>query len=132
VGAYIEAVLRRFRNPEIRHLLSQIAWDGSQKLPNRLFGLVQEAVSAGRSVERPATIIAAWLRFLRRKAQNGDKLVDPLAALLLETAARARDDAGFDVPLFLGLDTVFPAQLAQQEKFREALARAYAGLLNQA
>ncbi|WBY07216.1 mannitol dehydrogenase family protein [Sphingomonas sp. 7/4-4] len=32
-AAYADAVLNRFRNPEIRHLLAQIAWDGSQKLP---------------------------------------------------------------------------------------------------
>ncbi|MES1200190.1 MAG: mannitol dehydrogenase family protein [Pseudomonadota bacterium] len=132
LGAYIEAVLRRFHNPEIRHLLSQIAWDGSQKLPNRLFGLIEEAIAAGRPIDRPATIIAAWLRFLRRKAQTGDKLVDPLAPVLLETAARALDEAGFDVPLFLSLETVFPPRLAGLEKFREALARGYAGLLNQA
>ncbi|HVZ98929.1 MAG TPA: mannitol dehydrogenase family protein [Caulobacterales bacterium] len=131
LNAYIEAVLRRFHNPEIRHLLSQIAWDGSQKLPNRLFGLIEEALAAGRPIERPARIVAAWLRFLRRKAQTGDKLVDPLAPVLLETAAKARDEAAFDVPLFLGLEAVFPARLAQLEKFREALARGYAGLLNQ-
>ncbi|MES1201305.1 MAG: mannitol dehydrogenase family protein [Pseudomonadota bacterium] len=132
VSAYIEAVLRRFHNPEIRHLLSQIAWDGSQKLPNRLFGLMEEAMAAGRPIERPARIIAAWLRFLRRKAQTGEKLTDPLAPLLLETAARARDDATSDVPLFLGLDTVFPARLAAEERFRKAVERGYAGLLNQA
>jgi len=30
-GVYIDAILARFRNPAIRHRLSQIAWDGSQK-----------------------------------------------------------------------------------------------------
>ncbi|HVY86200.1 MAG TPA: mannitol dehydrogenase family protein [Caulobacterales bacterium] len=129
LAAYIEAVLKRFHNPEIRHLLSQIAWDGSQKLPNRLFGLIEEALAAGRPIERPARIVAAWLLFLRRKAQSGDKLTDPLAPLLLETAARARDEAGFDVPLFLGLGAVFPARLAGEPKFKEALVKAYGGLL---
>jgi len=32
----IDAILKRFRNPAIRHALAQIAWDGSQKLPFRL------------------------------------------------------------------------------------------------
>jgi fructuronate reductase len=128
---YIEAVLQRFRNPAIRHLLSQIAWDGSQKLPNRLFGLIEEALAAGRPIERPARTIAAWLRFLRRKAQTGDQLTDPLAPLLLETAARARDEAVHDVGLFLSLETVFPARLAGEEKFRRAVERGYAFALNQ-
>lgn len=130
VGAYTAAVLKRFRNPEIRHLLAQIAWDGSQKLPNRLFGLIEEAIAAGRPVDRPALIVAGWLRFLRAKAVTGDKLTDPLAATLLETAARANDDAAHDVPLFLGMEAVFSRQLAGQEKFSEALARGYAALLN--
>ncbi|MFD0823808.1 mannitol dehydrogenase family protein, partial [Micromonospora zhanjiangensis] len=36
VAAYRAALLRRFANPRIRHLLAQIAADGSQKLPIRL------------------------------------------------------------------------------------------------
>ncbi len=46
---YIETVLRRFRNPALNHLLSQIAWDGSQKLPFRLLGTVQDAIEARRT-----------------------------------------------------------------------------------
>ena len=55
---YIEAVLRRFRNPAMRHLLSQIAWDGSQKLPFRLFGTVLDAIEARRPLERLCLPIA--------------------------------------------------------------------------
>lgn len=129
--AYREAVLKRFGNPAIRHLLSQIAWDGSQKLPNRLFGLIDEAMEVGRPVSRPATTIAAWLRFLRRKAQTGDKLVDPLAPLLLDAASRCTDEAAHDVAIFLSLDTVFPARLASAEKFRQALIQGYEALVTQ-
>lgn len=124
--AYREAVLKRFRNPEIKHYLLQIAWDGSQKLPNRLFGLIDEAMKAGRPVARPARTVAAWFLFLRKKAVNpADKLVDPLAPLLLDTAARANGDAAHDVPLFLALDAVFPPALAANETFRRTLIEAY-------
>ncbi len=126
--AYREAVLKRFHNPEIKHYLSQIAWDGSQKLPNRLFGLIEEALKAGRSVTRPSRTIAAWFLFLRRKVRDGDKLVDPLAPVLLETAARANGDAARDVSLFLSLESVFPPALAANETFRAALTQAYAEL----
>ena len=128
--AYREAVLKRFRNPAMRHLLSQIAWDGSQKLPNRLFGLIEEALTAGRSVARPARTIAAWFLFLRLRAKNrGEKLVDPLAPLLLETAARANNDAAHDVDLFLSLKPVFPTALSGNATFRSALVDAYSELL---
>jgi fructuronate reductase len=127
---YREAVLKRFRNPAMRHLLSQIAWDGSQKLPNRLFGLIEEALAAGRPVERPARTIAAWMLFLRDKALTGDRLTDPLAPVLLETAGRFTGDPEDDVDLFLRLETVFPKTLTKALRFRAALVSGYAALLN--
>jgi fructuronate reductase len=59
LAAYAQAILARFRNPEIRHLLSQIAWDGSQKLPFRILGTVADALSAGRPVDGLALPLAA-------------------------------------------------------------------------
>lgn len=127
-GPYKQAVLARFHNPAIRHLLSQIAWDGSQKLPNRLLPYVQEAAAFGWPLASSATAIAAWLLFLRRKLQTGEKLIDPLAASLLATAARATGDPAHDVALFLSLDSVFPATLAAHETFKSAVCDAYAQL----
>jgi fructuronate reductase len=126
---YREDVLKRFRNPAMRHLLAQIAWDGSQKLPNRLFGLIEEALAEGRSVARPARAVAAWCLFIRKRGRDGEKLVDPLAPLLLETASRANNDPAHDVELFLGLDAVFPASLAGDATFKSALIEAYSELL---
>jgi fructuronate reductase len=83
---YISDVLARFANPAIRHLLLQIAWDGSQKLPYRLLDTVRDALAAGRSVERLALPIAAWLRFLSRAARDGQSITDPMAGVLLERA----------------------------------------------
>ncbi len=48
IAAYIETVLQRIANPAITHHLGQIAWDGSQKLPYRLFGALEAALTAGR------------------------------------------------------------------------------------
>jgi fructuronate reductase len=83
---YIADVLARFANPAIRHLLSQIAWDGSQKLPYRLLDTVRDALAAGRPVERLALPIAAWLRFLDRAARGGQAITDPMATALLGRA----------------------------------------------
>lgn len=128
IEPYKQAVLRRFRNPAIRHLLSQIAWDGSQKLPNRLLPYIQEAAAFGWPLGNAARVVAAWFQFLRLRARTGETLVDPLAPVLLATAAKASGDAAHDVALFLGLDAVFPAQLAGSEPFRAALIEAYAQL----
>jgi len=126
--AYGQAILGRFRNPEIRHLLSQIAWDGSQKLPFRILGTVADALEAGRPIDRLALPLAAWMRFVRRRAAEGVKIVDPLADRLIETAAACTGDAKADVAQFLQLEPVFSRDLAGNATFVTALEQAYDGL----
>jgi fructuronate reductase len=124
---YIEAILNRFRNPNMRHELSQIAWDGSQKLPVRILSTIRDSLLAGRPIDRHCLCVAAWMRFVRRAAQRGDTLNDPLAKPLLEIG-RACTGAGLsDVPLFLALDSVFPADLSAEERFTTSLTRLYDG-----
>ncbi len=126
--AYGEAILKRFRNPEIRHLLAQIAWDGSQKLPFRILGTLSEALEAGRSIERLAIPLAAWMRFVRLRAAAGEKIVDPLADTLASIAAACTGVAENDVSAFLALGSVFPAALATNPTFVSAVEKAYAEL----
>ncbi|MBO9714213.1 mannitol dehydrogenase family protein [Sphingomonas sp.] len=120
VAAYADAVLDRFRNPAIRHLLSQIAWDGSQKLPYRLLDTVGEALDAGRPVERLGVPIAAWIAFLRRKAEAGETITDPLADVLA-----AATTSGDPVSAVLALRQVFPSRVAEDGRFEAAVARAF-------
>jgi len=60
-AAYWRTVTARFENPMIDHRLAQIAEDGSLKLPQRLFPLLEANIKAGREVSRLAEVIAAWL-----------------------------------------------------------------------
>lgn len=124
VPSYVADILARFRNPAIVHRLSQIAWDGSQKLRFRLLETAADALAAGRPVDRLAVGVAAWMAFVRRQAPD---IVDPLAAQLTDVA-RAADGSAQDVNRFLALDTVFPASLAADSRFREAVVRAYLAL----
>jgi fructuronate reductase len=128
LAAYAQAILARFRNPEIRHLLAQIAWDGSQKLPFRILGTVADALEAGRSIDRLALPLAAWMHFVRRRAAEGVKIVDPLADRLVETAGACTGDAAADVAQFLKLEPVFSRELAGSVVFVAALEKAYGGL----
>ncbi|MDF7777470.1 mannitol dehydrogenase family protein [Sphingomonas sp. AOB5] len=116
---YADAVLDRFRNPAIRHLLSQIAWDGSQKLPYRLLDTTREALDAGRPVDRLAVPVAAWIAFLRRKTATGEKITDPLADALSAACG--------DLDAMLALRQVFPARIAEDAAYRAAVADALAG-----
>jgi fructuronate reductase len=125
---YIGQILARFRNPAIVHKLSQIAWDGSQKLPIRLLTTIRDALAAGRSVDRLAVGVAAWMQFVRRQALAGATIVDPLAAELAELGRRCDGDPPHDVATFLAIRAVFAAQLAEQPRFRSSVEKAY-GLL---
>lgn len=122
---YIDAVLERFRNPAIRHLLAQIAWDGSQKLPFRILNTIVEALEAGRPIARMCVPIAAWFHFVRRKAANGDTIVDPMADALSEIGQRCTGEAAHDVSAFMNLPRFWPARLASNELVRHGLTRAY-------
>jgi len=125
LAAYRQSILRRFENPAMRHLLAQIAWDGSQKLPIRLLGTLTDALHAGRTVGRLAVPIAAWMHFIRARARDGVEIVDPLAVQLAALGRQAAGDPDHDLPLFFALPGVFPAPLQQDARFIRALSAAY-------
>jgi fructuronate reductase len=125
VGHYISAVLARFRNPGIRHLLSQIAWDGSKKLPVRIVTTVTEALRAGRPIHRLVMPIAAWMRYIARQSKAGVPIVDPDAARLTAIGAACSGDSRADVDRFAVCESVLPQALLGDEKFRRELETAY-------
>jgi fructuronate reductase len=128
IARYIAAILQRFRNPGIRHLLSQIAWDGSKKLPVRITTTLGEALRAGRPVHRLVMPIAAWMRFIARQATAGVVIVDPDAERLAEIGKACTGDARADVTRFAACSAVLPAALLTDQNFRRALELAYARL----
>ena len=128
IGHYISAVLARFRNPGIRHLLSQIAWDGSKKLPVRITVTITEALRAGRPVQRLVMPLAAWMRFVVRQAKSGVPIVDPDAERLAVIGAACSGDAHADIEHFAVCEAVLPPALLADERFRRALETAYARL----
>jgi fructuronate reductase len=125
VDAYIDAVLARFANPAIRHLLAQIAWDGSQKLPFRVLNTMSEALAAGRPIERLCVPLAAWFNFVRRKAARSEAITDPMGDKLLQLGSRCNGDAQHDVALFLSLERFWPGELAASERVKAGLIGAY-------
>ncbi|MGO4222854.1 mannitol dehydrogenase family protein [Lysobacter sp. TAF61] len=126
-GAYVEAIVARFRNPAIQHRLLQIAWDGSQKLPVRLLGTISDALAAGRPIDLLCLPVAAWMQFVRRQARNGVALVDPMAQVLSGVARDTTGDAHGDVARFLALEAIF-APLSGDTRFVDAMHEAYARL----
>jgi fructuronate reductase len=119
LGAYRRSLLARFTNPALPHRTAQIAIDGSQKLPQRLFAPALARIASGRSASRIALGIAAWLQFLRGRAESGATLVidDPLAARLTQETADAGGNADLVARIFRLADLV-PEALAASATFR--------------
>jgi len=87
---YRAALLERFTNPGIRHLLAQIAMDGSQKLRVRIVPVVLASHAAGRSSTAAALVLGAWIAHLRGA---GAPVSDPRADELTALAAGPPADA---------------------------------------
>jgi fructuronate reductase len=93
---YREQLLARFANPRIRHLLSQIAMDGSQKLRVRAMPVLRRERAAGRRGGAALRMVACWIAYLR--SAPGDPH-DPPAQRL---RAHTRDILGLLDPELAG------------------------------
>ena len=84
LGAYRDTLMRRFANPALRHRTSQVAMDGSQKLPQRLLAPIRENLAAGRPFATSALTVAAWMRYVTGLDERGKHIAvsDPLAQRL--------------------------------------------------
>ena len=114
VAAYGRTVLARFADPALRHRTTQIAMDGSQKLPLRLLGTVRDARAAGRTPRHAIRGVAAWMAYVTAgRSRDGAPLPldDPIADRLRAAVAGARGAAAV-VTALLAVREVFPADLA--------------------
>lgn len=125
LAAYRRALLARFANPALHHRTAQIAMDGSQKLPQRLFAPALVRVTARRAAPRIALGVAAWLRFLQGRSDDGTALqVDDPKADTLTRAARAAPDARTLCNAIFAMRDVVPSALAESDSFRNEVLTA--------
>jgi fructuronate reductase len=85
LAAYRGELLARYSNPRVRHLLAQIASDGSRKLPVRVVPVLLAERAAGHLPRGAARAVAAWVWHLRGR---GAPVQDPGAG----AAAAVADD----------------------------------------
>jgi fructuronate reductase len=121
--AYAQQLLARFRNPNIAHETYQIAMDGSQKLPQRVFAAASDALLAGQPLDAFAFATAAWIRYGDGAHDNGKTydLRDPRAPELTEAWAGA-GTARVMVDRIGRLPGLMPEPLAQSEAWCAAVA----------
>lgn len=101
IADYRAALLDRYRNPKIRHLLAQIAGDGSQKLPIRVVASVKGDRANGVLPTGALRAIAAWTLHLRGL---GAPVNDARAAEVTPLGEGSLKESVGKVLAWLGLD----------------------------
>ncbi|KGN40776.1 mannitol dehydrogenase [Knoellia aerolata DSM 18566] len=101
VAGYRDALLARFSNASIRHLLAQIAADGSQKVPIRAVPVIAAELAQDRVEPGATRMVAAWVAHLRG---HGAPVTDTRAEMLQELVAGSVGDAVDRVLGWLDLD----------------------------
>ena len=120
---YRDSVLSRFANASLPYRCSQVATDGSQKLPQRVLGTVRDSLARGVVPRAAVTVVAAWLLAVRYGKDDkgaGFEVGDPLAGEL-RRAMGPGDGAAPAVAGALSLRQVFGDDLAGDGRFAEAL-----------
>ena len=122
-GDYAAALETRFANPAIAHETYQIAMDGTEKLPQRIFAPAVRAVQAGRDIRPFAFATAAWMRYALGSGDDGVAyaLRDPRE----DEIARALDgisrEAGAISEALHALPGLFPVALCDAPDWRDAV-----------
>lgn len=119
LGPYKASLIARFRNPALRHRTWQIAMDGSQKLPQRLLGMIRERLASGASITRPALAVAGWMRYVAGTDETGRAIDirDPMAARFAGIVAEAGPVAARLGPALLALPEIFGTDLPADPRF---------------
>ena len=125
LGAYAEALIGRYCNPNIRHRTWQISMDGSQKLPQRALESIAHHLKAGTSYKRLALLVAGWMIYVSGTDLEGKPIDvrDPLADKLKGLATG--DTPEQCVRGLMQHSGVFPQDLATSEPLQHVLLEAY-------
>jgi fructuronate reductase len=129
LAGYSASLLQRFANPALHHRTWQIAMDGSQKLPQRLLGTMQDRLRMGLPIDTHALAVAGWMRYVTARDESGKTIDvrDPLAAELAAIAAKAGPVAERLAPALLDVYSIF-GELGADARMSNAVTRALAQL----
>jgi fructuronate reductase len=122
-GVYVETILRRFDNPALPHRLTQIAMDGSQKLPQRWLATIVERDAKGLTSPAHLLSTAAWIAFVGARSGGGRPADDPLSSRL-ETIWDGHGTPAEIAMAIVRSSGVFPAEFGASETLCRGLGEA--------
>jgi fructuronate reductase len=122
LARYRHDLWARYRNAALPHRTSQIAMDGSQKLPQRLLAPLRDRLRAGASIAHLALAIAGWMRYVAGVDERGRpiEVSDPLAAEFKARCA-GNPDPDARAKALLGIEAIFGADLPADYRVVDAV-----------
>jgi fructuronate reductase len=122
---YMATVLERFANHQLAHKTSQVAMDGSQKIPLRILGSIKRALEQGLPIDCLTLCVAAWMRYATGVGESGNVIdvSDPMAQKLEAIFKQHGHDFPALVTAYLGIEAIFDREIASDPRMVEAATR---------
>ena len=123
LDAYQRSLIERFANPNLPHLTTQIAADGSQKIPERLLPAIAERLAAGQPMEAGTCGLAGWIYYTMGFDDQGvsHSVRDPMQELFARCYRTCGGDLEQYLDALLCVEEIFPPGLARSPELRGTL-----------
>lgn len=123
LDSYARDLSARFANPHLEHATYQIAMDGSEKLPQRVWAPACDARQKGLPLDAFAFATAAWIRYAFGRTEAGEAydLRDPREAAL-RSALDGTDTAESALARLADLEHLMPEELGADAQWLRAVA----------
>lgn len=119
---YLDLIIQRFSNPEVRDTVARLCVDSSNRLPKFILPIIKDNLEANRSIEGLSLVIAFWCLFCSQTSHesNNHTLVDEKAELLSDASKKAHI-----IPSeFLKMEEIF-GSLSNDSVFIDSFTQAY-------
>lgn len=113
---YVDLIIQRFANPEIRDTTRRVAFDGSSRHSGFLHPIIRDALAADAQIDGLALVEALWARMCSGTREDGSKIEpnDPFWDTLVQHANAAKDN-----PQEWLSQEQFYGELGQDSRFTE-------------
>ncbi|MBB1271896.1 mannitol dehydrogenase family protein [Psychromonas sp. SR45-3] len=119
---YKSLLIERFENTSLNHKTSQIAMDGSQKIPQRWLSVIKFAFDQQFNTPGLSLALAAWVIYSRGETLSGETIEvhDPLKSTFKKIW---EDSNSIDqvIDQYLSLNSIFPSDIASNVLFKTQL-----------
>ncbi|MEP2029789.1 MAG: mannitol dehydrogenase family protein [Paracoccaceae bacterium] len=126
---YRHELMARFANRAIAHRTGQIAMDGTEKLPQRIFSPACDALQMGSDISPFAFSVAVWMFFCASNGGSCGGLNDPRVNEITQCLQTATSPQQISDALH-GLPGLFPEMLKQSSDWRQAVTSNLKDLLD--